>query len=263
MKKNFVRAALICIALALSTTVAMATNDPIPGVDIIVEKNPGGSVVIQTHTDANGSLTLRGLAPGDYVIEFGGKSLVATMDRLVPPAPVKKSSGSSFSLGIGGMFGGGSSRSNEGKGPVGGERNSGRVTGIAVDPNDPSGNRMNNGGNSSGGVGLGINIPIGGDGNSGSGGVNAPIISMTLTVSGTPGGSRGTDARESSFLSQTPYCRDTAGQGMKFGFKIADNESPRPQDRVFYTVTIDWGDGSAAVQPISDQGQTGADTTNR
>src|SRR5665213_1142106 len=56
MKTNFVRAALICTALALSTTVATAAIDPIPGVDIIVKKNPGGSVVIQTHTDANGSL---------------------------------------------------------------------------------------------------------------------------------------------------------------------------------------------------------------
>ncbi len=255
MKTNLVCAALACFVLAMTSTAGIAAIDPIPGVDIIVKKVcydskgreircPGGNIVIQAQTSSTGIVQYKSLLPGDNVIEIDGKSLVAAMDRLVPPAPSKKTGGSSFSFGIGGFLGGGSSRSNEGRGPVGADRNSGRIGGVATDPNDPRDNRVNNGGNSSSGVGLGMNIPIGGNGNSGSGGVKAPMISMTLTQIAPSGDTSAPDARGLSFSSETPYCRDTAGQGMKFGFKIADNDSPRPDDRIYFTVTIDWGDGT-------------------
>ncbi len=44
MKTNRVRAALLCLALVLPATPAMAVLDPIPGVDVIVKKNPGGKL---------------------------------------------------------------------------------------------------------------------------------------------------------------------------------------------------------------------------
>ena len=225
MKSILVRAALACLALALTAMPAMATNEPIPGVDIIVQKNPGG-IVVKTQTGPTGQVQFKDLAPGEYVIEIDGKSLVAAMDKLTPPAPAKKSSRSSFSLGIGGFLGGGSSRSNEGRGPVGGERNSGRIGSIAVDPTDP--NRVNNGGNSSGGVGLGVNIPIGGgsDSDAATRNGNLQITQFSIRRDGGSGG----------FSVSQGYCPNAAGQGMHIEFTVPESGS--------YTATIDWGDGS-------------------
>ncbi len=225
MKTNFVRAALACAALALSTTAATATNDPIPGVDIIVQKNPGGTIVIQTHTDSNGSLTLRGLAPGDYVIEIDGRSLVAAMDKLAPAAPEKKESHSSFSLGIGGFLGGGSSHSSGdhgGAGPVGGGSHGSSHS-------------------SDGGMGVGLSVPLGG-GDKGSDQPGEPITSINISL-----------PNKQDMKIDAPYCRDAASRGLHIGFtvpaagdwvpavgdwdgvgmtvKISENQSPLPQDR--------------------------------
>jgi len=214
MKTSFVCAALACLALALSTTVAMATNEPIPGVDIIIY--PAGGTVMHTQSDANGALTLRGLAPGDYVIEIDGPSLVAAMDKLAPAAPEKKKSGSSFSLGFGGFSsGGGSHHSNEG-----GERQSNRIGGLTVDPSDPSGNTMANGGTSHGnshsssGGGMTAGIAVGdlnGDGNPDRADVNGNLQIAEFSVRmGESGGFS---------VSQT-YCRKSASHGMRFGFTV-------------------------------------------
>lgn len=54
---------------------AMATNSPIPGVDIIVRKRPGG-IAIQVKTGADGTYKFTQLAPGTY-------------DLLIPGQPVK------------------------------------------------------------------------------------------------------------------------------------------------------------------------------
>jgi len=85
------------------------------------------------------------------------------------------------------------------------------------------------------------------------------MISMTLVVSGTPGGSI-PDVRGLSFSSETPYCRDTAGQGMQMTFTVT-NGGGVPTGTL--TATIDWGDGTSAIQPISDQGQTGVSTKSQ
>lgn len=44
------------------------TNNPIPGVDIIVEKNPGGGAFRETKTDANGNYSIGNLSIGQYRI---------------------------------------------------------------------------------------------------------------------------------------------------------------------------------------------------
>lgn len=225
MKTNFVRASLACAALALSSTAAMAAIDPIPGVDIIVQKNPGGTIV-HIQTDANGTLTLRNLAPGDYVIEIGGKSLVAAMDKLAPAAPEKQESHSSFSLGIGGFLGGGSSHSSgdHGGGPVGGGSH---------------GSSHSSGG---GGMGVGLSVPLGGGDDKGSAQPGEPITSINISL-----------PNKQDMKIDAPYCRDAASRGMRIGFtvpaagdwvpvpgdydgvgmtvKISESQSPLPQDR--------------------------------
>ena len=224
MKTNFVRAVLVSTALLIMTTAATAEKGfeiggilgGLTEVNIIVKKNTDGTffIIARPQTSRNGQINLGSLPPGDYEIVIDGKSLVAAMDRVAPPMPARHDSGPSVSLGIGGLFGsGGSHHSSGGAGPTGGESHSGRIGGLAVDPNDPSGNLVNSGGSSTGGVGLGVNVPIGGNHDSSPSGY--PMIYINISSS----------APERSglkFSTETPYCRDTAGQGMRIGFTIPE-----------------------------------------
>jgi hypothetical protein len=235
MKTNLVRVALVCAALALPATAAFAKQgDPIPGTVVGLEGDPGSIVIARGVTDSEGKVSFGNLAPGNYVLVIDGPGFVAAMDRLAPSA---KKSSSGLSLGIGGglgmgggVFGGGSSHkssSGGGAGPVGGAQ---------------GGASHDNSSSSGGGVGMGMNIPIGG-GDSGSGGSQAPTLTFSWTVTTGPGivvgaGPGGGPRGVASFSSTTPYCRDVAGQGMRFGFTIPENESPRPQEVVTVTLNI-------------------------
>lgn len=52
----------------LAMSAALAAEDPIPGVDVIVEKVPPGNSVGSVITDRNGVIAFRHLAPGNYVV---------------------------------------------------------------------------------------------------------------------------------------------------------------------------------------------------
>ena len=239
MKSNLVLAALKIISIvaifSISSVAYAFAGEPIDGIDVKLGKNPGGSRVASGETDGRGNVIFRNVGPGDYEIFIDGPTLVKAMDRLAPSTPARQDSGPSVSLGIGGMFGGGGSHhSSGGAGPTGGESHSGRTGGLAVDPNDPNGNRVNSGGSSTGGVGLGVNVPIGGDSDATT--INGNLqIADTLQIGGGSGG----------FSVSQGYCRETAGQGMRLGFKISENESPRPQDVTF---TITFGGSLAGSQ---------------
>ena len=61
--------ALTLTALALSTTVPMrAAINPIPGVDVIVKKNPHGIRSVVATTDRSGRFTGRVTEPGQYTV---------------------------------------------------------------------------------------------------------------------------------------------------------------------------------------------------
>jgi len=202
MKSNWLRAALACAVLAIMGTAALAANNPIPGVDIVVKKHPGGNSLTAT-TDANGQVVLKGLEPGDYEVDIDGTSFVAAMDGLAPP-PEKKESHSSFSVGIGGMFGGSRrSSSGQGAGPA-------------------QGGGTSHGG-SSGGVGLGVSIPVPGSGDqrgegtwSGNWHDNGDFL---IEI--------GWDRHDASgnifFSADTPLCRDGAKQGTRIGFTVPES----------------------------------------
>ena len=210
---HFVRTALACAVLLLAATAAMA-GDPIPGVDVNLGKNPGGNAITAT-TDADGRIVFKGLTPGDYELVIDGPSLVAAINKLIPPpAPEKKKSHSSFSIGIGGLFGGGShhtSSGSQGTGPVQGGGSQG-------------GGGSRGGSSSGGGMGLGLSIPLGG-GDSKPGAGSAPMVTLTATVTQSGPGS-GTPTGTVSFFSvETPYCPDSAKQGMRIYFTVP---KPRP-----------------------------------
>jgi len=54
--------------LILATGIASALNDPIPGIDIVVRKHPGG-IVATTKTGKDGRYVIENLAPGKYLLE--------------------------------------------------------------------------------------------------------------------------------------------------------------------------------------------------
>lgn len=62
------------------------SNEPIPGIDIIIRKcYPCKIMNLQTKTNAGGEFTLKDLAPGQYTIELDGKGLLAAAKAGVTP----------------------------------------------------------------------------------------------------------------------------------------------------------------------------------
>lgn len=76
---------LACVPM----TGAFAINDPIPGIDIVVKKNPG-DIVVRTKTDAKGEFTIKDLPPGAYTIEIDDKSLGTTKSIAENSSPVPR-----------------------------------------------------------------------------------------------------------------------------------------------------------------------------
>ena len=74
MKKQMILSAVFGVVLFGFANFAIAA-DPIPGVDVIVRKKPGG-IAIQVKTGADGTYKFTGLAPGTY-------------DLIIPGQPVK------------------------------------------------------------------------------------------------------------------------------------------------------------------------------
>jgi hypothetical protein len=60
---------VILFVLISGSVIVSASNDPIPGVDVIVEKIPPGNSVGRTTTDSNGMISIRGsFAAGYYEV---------------------------------------------------------------------------------------------------------------------------------------------------------------------------------------------------
>jgi hypothetical protein len=78
------------VLACMMPAVVYAIDDPIPGVDIVVKKHPGGNAIMQTHTDANGGFTLKDLPAGHYTIEVSSKSLSATTPKTGSPIPATR-----------------------------------------------------------------------------------------------------------------------------------------------------------------------------
>lgn len=179
------RTMLSCLALALamSGTAAMAANDPIPGVDVIVKSHPAGLIILRVHTDGSGRARLEGLLPGNYVLTVRDESLAAAMDRLAAPA---RGGGARAGVGSHGL------RSEEGATPAerGGSQGSG----------------------SHGGGGATAGTAVGDFNHDGVPDVAArggPVIQVVLDLA--PAG---------RFSRTASYRRDHAGEGLELAFTI-------------------------------------------
>lgn len=88
--------AVLALALLCWGSVALA-GEPGPGVDVSLNKNPGGSVA-KGQSDANGNYLFSNLAPGKYELCIGGKAdkackTVAVGKEGVVKGQVQKSTG--------------------------------------------------------------------------------------------------------------------------------------------------------------------------
>ncbi|MES2002274.1 MAG: carboxypeptidase-like regulatory domain-containing protein [Pseudomonadota bacterium] len=74
MKLKFLASTALAMTAAslllIPTTPLAASETPIPGVDIIVKKKPGGVAIVANTTDKSGQFTARFAEPGDYTISF-------------------------------------------------------------------------------------------------------------------------------------------------------------------------------------------------
>jgi hypothetical protein len=69
MKKSMIVLLFVFAIIAFSTNMVFATSDPIPGVDIIVKKNPGGIVVFRGQSGRDGKFACK-LEEGNYELQL-------------------------------------------------------------------------------------------------------------------------------------------------------------------------------------------------
>jgi len=70
-------AALMGASVLVFTTAvtAQTQNNPIPGIDVVVKKQPTGTAMARGQTDAKGEIVLRDLPAGTYTVVLTGKPL--------------------------------------------------------------------------------------------------------------------------------------------------------------------------------------------
>lgn len=69
----------------INLDLGIKTNNPIPGVDIVVKKNPGGIPVQEVKTDSSGNFTLNRLEDGNYklFVDIPGLHMAGTYNIIV------------------------------------------------------------------------------------------------------------------------------------------------------------------------------------
>ena len=66
-------------AEAVTQPAVVAQSNPVPGIGIIVKRNPGGTPPRRTVSGSDGSFSLQGLPPGSYEVTVSGQAPVAVM----------------------------------------------------------------------------------------------------------------------------------------------------------------------------------------
>jgi hypothetical protein len=84
---------LLCGGILLAATAAFAAQgDPLPGIDVSMEQNPGGIIIAQGTTNGSGDLRIGGsFPPGTYVIRAKSgsqKGQVLKTITLTKPGPI-------------------------------------------------------------------------------------------------------------------------------------------------------------------------------
>jgi hypothetical protein len=66
--RRFAPAAVLAVALALAGSAVAGPGDPIPGIDVVVKKQPAGAALVAATTDKAGRFTVRVAEPGSYTL---------------------------------------------------------------------------------------------------------------------------------------------------------------------------------------------------
>lgn len=215
--------ACTCVFAVLAASPASATVRPAGGIDVGLERDPGNSIVGRGTTDSKGNLTFANLPAGHYTLVIEGKSLAASLKQMAPKeTAAKKESGPSVNLGIGGLFGSKSSSPSK-SGPVKGT---------------PSHNSS-----SSAGVGLGLNIPIGGDDDTSKPAMIDNSVTLIVTSRIVATGHNVGGAGNQAFSTSVPVCPGAQGD-IRLGFDLPENGS----------VSIRAEEGGAIDEQSSTQG---------
>jgi hypothetical protein len=76
---------LLCGGILLAATAVFAAQgDPLPGIDVSMEQNPGG-IVIHARTNAQGVAVFGNVPPGNYTVKKGGQVIkTMTINRAGP-----------------------------------------------------------------------------------------------------------------------------------------------------------------------------------
>ena len=82
MKKSIISLLFVFLLSTLFAGNLFATNEPIPGVDIIVKKNPGGIAVANTHTDKEGKFSFTAKEKGNYDITITYADIVKALNKI-------------------------------------------------------------------------------------------------------------------------------------------------------------------------------------
>ena len=85
MKMNLIHAALAVLALSLPASAAFAgIHDPISGVPVGLEHDPGGIVVVHGVTSGEGQFSFGDVKPGKYLIVIDGRGLALALKKIDP-----------------------------------------------------------------------------------------------------------------------------------------------------------------------------------
>ncbi len=79
------------LCLALSAAPALAGSEPIPGIDIIVQKKPGGQALRVATSDREGRFVARIAEPGEYTLSTSCRVRAGCPDQAVDFAPELRS----------------------------------------------------------------------------------------------------------------------------------------------------------------------------
>ncbi len=85
--KSFIATLAALALVVVPMTGASASNEPIPGIDVVVKKKPPKAQPLQVKTDAGGQFVLKDLEPGTYTLQIDGPVLTRVLASTATKSP--------------------------------------------------------------------------------------------------------------------------------------------------------------------------------
>jgi hypothetical protein len=75
-----------CAAIIFVASFSLCQAAPIPGINIVIKRNPGG-IITRTTSDANGTFTFRSVPPGTYTLTTTEREVSAALTKFAAATP--------------------------------------------------------------------------------------------------------------------------------------------------------------------------------